>query len=343
MEFLDPLTSPEWCDERDATLGTHFFQTPNWMRTLHSAYGYRPILARLLDKGQTRISLPLMEVESSLTGKRGISLPFTDYCGPIGPHPSEFPELVDALLDFGAKRSWKYLELRDGAEFFENAPPSTSFWRHELSLALPEATLFSNLSSSTRRAIRKSERSPNLRVSGQLSIESLKQFYGLMQRSRKRQGLPPQPFRFFKSLFENALAQGKGRIFIAYANDRPIAGALFLHHGRHVIYKFGASDKRYQQYRANNLVMWRAILSYAAESFETLDFGRTSMDNEGLRRFKLGWGPSESKHSYLRYQFSTRQWVSCSDQSSGWHTRWFRLMPVPMLRAVGALMYKHIA
>ena len=342
VEYADPLVDSAWQSECAASPDATFFHTSHWMSSLRDAYGYRPLLARLVENEQTILSLPLMEVESRLTGKRGIALPFTDRCGPIGAQASAFPSLVASLLKTGAERSWKYLELRGGTELIENAPPSTRFWRHLRTLSLPEETLFASFSSSTRRAIRKAERS-DLRISDSLSIEALETFYALMQQSRKRHGLPPQPFRFFESLYRNALTQGKGRLLIAFSNETPIAGALFLHHNQNVLYKFGASDKRYQELRANNQIMWQAIRRYALEGYETLDFGRTSIGNEGLRRFKLGWGTAESTDSYLRYDFSKDRWIVSQDQSNGWSNRFFRLLPIPILRALGSLIYKHVA
>ena len=50
---------------------------------------------------------------------------------------------------------------------------------------------------------------------------------------------------------------------------------------------------KYQNLRANNLVMWEAIKYYSAKGFELFSFGITKPDNEGLRKFKLGWGASE--------------------------------------------------
>ena len=38
--------------------------------------------------------LPLMEVDSWLTGRRGISLPFTDECEPLYPDAESFKNLL---------------------------------------------------------------------------------------------------------------------------------------------------------------------------------------------------------------------------------------------------------
>jgi len=116
-----------------------------------------------------------------------------------------------------------------------------------------------------------------------------------------------------------------------------------LHFGRHAIYKFGASDEAQQQLRANNLVMWRAILHYASEGFADLDFGRTSLGNEGLRKFKLGWGARELAADYVRYDFRRSAYVPARDEAQGWHNQVFQALPLPLSRLAGSLLYRHIA
>jgi lipid II:glycine glycyltransferase (peptidoglycan interpeptide bridge formation enzyme) len=130
---------------------------------------------------------------------------------------------------------------------------------------------------------------------------------------------------------------------LARQAGQPVAGAVFLHFGRHAIYKFGASDEAHQQLRANNLVMWRAILHYASEGFSDLDFGRTSLGNDGLRKFKLGWGAGEEQVAYTRYDLRHSAYVTARDAAHGWHNRLFRALPPPLSRLAGALLYRHIA
>jgi lipid II:glycine glycyltransferase (peptidoglycan interpeptide bridge formation enzyme) len=130
---------------------------------------------------------------------------------------------------------------------------------------------------------------------------------------------------------------------LARSGNLPIAGAVFFHFGGHAIYKFGASDEAHQQLRANNLIMWRAIQYYAREGFVDLDFGRTSLNNAGLRKFKLGWGSHEEQIGYLRYNSNLGKFVTARDETQGWHTRVFQALPLPISRLAGTLLYRHIA
>lgn len=340
---LNPLASSVWDEEVRALDGATFFHSSAWANILHATYGYLPTyLAKTDARGRLTALLPLMEVSSWLTGRRGIGLPFTDLAEPLCADAPVFGELHAAALALGRTRGWKYVECRGGKHWLPEAPASTSFWRHVLRLDIGETALLSGFEDSVRRAIRKAERG-GLKIEFARSSESMQEFYQLMCLTRRRHGVPPQPWSFFANIQRYALAAGHGWIVLARQAGHAVAGAVFLHCGRHAIYKFGASDETRQQLRANNLVMWRAILHYASEDFSDLDFGRTSLGNEGLRKFKLGWGAEEKQVSYTRYDLRHSGYVSARDEAQGWHNRVFQALPLPMSRLAGALLYRHIA
>ena len=105
-----------------------------------------------------------------------------------------------------------------------------------------------------------------------------------------------------------------------------------------------ASDPLARESQANHLVLWRAIERYAKDGFHRLDFGRTSRNNDGLRRFKLAWRPTEYDLDYTRYDFRREGFVAGgNERTTGWHTRVFRLLPPFVSRLIGAIAYKHMA
>ena len=122
-----------------------------------------------------------------------------------------------------------------------------------------------------------------------------------------------------------------------------IAAAVHFYQGVQAIYKYGASDKSFQHLRGNNLVMWEAIKWHVRQGSTSLDMGRTSLVNDGVRRFKLGWGVEESIIEYLKYDLRRECFMSESDGSFGWHNRFFQLMPVSLSRMIGAVLYRHWA
>jgi lipid II:glycine glycyltransferase (peptidoglycan interpeptide bridge formation enzyme) len=127
--------------------------------------------------------------------------------------------------------------------------------------------------------------------------------------TRRRQGLPPQPLRFFENIAQYVLAHGHGFVATARWEGKPLAAGVFFHHGRKAFYKFGASDYAFQGLRPNNILFWEVIKRYVDQGIDTLHLGRTSLGNEGLWRFKLGFGALEERIEYYKYDFIRRTFV----------------------------------
>ena len=134
-----------------------------------------------------------------------------------------------------------------------------------------------------------------------------------------------------------------GIIALAVYKDTCIAGALYLHLGEKAVYKFGASNSKYQNLRPNDLVMAEAIKWYSTRGFKSLSLGRTSLENSGLRQFKNGWGAAESTISYCKYDILKDELVIEKAKTEGFHTKIFSKMPLPLLRLTGSLLYRHAA
>ena len=75
---VSPLEKPGW----DKMVMTHrdasFFHSKSWAGVLHDTYGHTPHYFCTGNDEQLSAVLPVMEVNSPLTGRRGVSLPFTD-------------------------------------------------------------------------------------------------------------------------------------------------------------------------------------------------------------------------------------------------------------------------
>lgn len=337
---LNPLGDSAW-DQKIADLpGASFFHRSAWTRVLHDTYGYQPVYFVRPEGTKYTAALPMMEVDSWATGRRGVSLPFTDLCEPIG---SSSVDLIDAVMTHARERNWKSCEFRGGRPGNGHAVASNSYFGHTLDLRHDESALFAMASSATRRAVRKAQKS-SVTIQFAHSPESVREFYGLLCETRRRLGVPPQPFSFFANIQRHVLATGQGCVVLARHDGKAIAGAVFFHAGKIALYKFGASTEAMQHLRGNNLVMWSAIEWHAKMGFETLDFGRTSVSNEGLRDYKLSWGATEHTINYYKYDLRQRAFVTQRDQAEGgWHNRIFRNSPICASRLIGSMLYKHIA
>ena len=341
LQIVDPNQYPNWDELLISTPGSSFFHTSSWAKVLKEAYGYTPKYFTEFDGGRISTLLPIMEVKSFLTGKRGVSLPFTDYCEPIVSDGINFQEILNFVLAEGKERNWKYLELRSFKDLSPFAFPSLTYLGHTLNLSDKEDQIFSSFRDSTKRNIKKANKE-GVKVKIFHSLDSVKEFYRLNSITRKEHGLPPQPVHFFRRIYDHIISKKFGFVILASYQKRNIAGGVYFHFGENAVYKYGASDKNYQHLRANNLIMSEAIKWYSQNGYKSLCFGRTEPENLGLIQFKSGWGTTEQRINYYRYNFKKEAFVSGSSKVTGFHTRIFNKIPIPILNWIGSILYRHV-
>jgi len=261
-----------------------------------------------MDDGKLLALIPIMGVNSFLTGRRGVSLPFTDYCKPIIGNGIPFQNLFEHIVENGKKYGWKSLELRSSSNLLPSTLPSLTFLGHVLDLSQNEEQIFQNFRDSTKRNTKKATKE-GVEVKIDHSLGSVKEFYRLNCMTRREHGLPPQPFYFFKKIYDHVISKGLGMVVLASLDKENVAGAIYFHFGEKAVFKYGASDKTFQHLRANNLVMWEAIRWYSQNGYKSLCFGRTEPENQGLIQFKSGWGATEQPIHYYRYDLRKGSFV----------------------------------
>ena len=342
VAFLDPRSSDEWDTDTATFPHASFFHGTTWSRILADTYGFLPAYLKA-NHSTVPSLLPIMEVNSPITGRRGVSLPFTDECNPLAADDDSFTTLFRAALNQLTARKWRYLEFRGEYSVLAGAPAVARFFGHEIKLnGRDTGAVYANCSGSARGAVKKAEKS-GVQIEICRGPEDMEAFYSLLCQTRKRHGNPPQPIRFFREIHRHAIERDAGLLLLAKHQGELVAGAIFLHSDRCAIYKYAASDIKYRHLSANNLVFWHALEWYVNRRYDRMQLGRTSLDNDGLRRFKRGWGAREYSINYFRYSSDQRDFVPGADKSSGWQTRIFRLLPAGISRCVGAIAYKHIA
>jgi hypothetical protein len=282
-----------------------------------------------------------MGIKSILTGKRGVSLPFSDHCEPVISHDRHFTELWNYIIDFGKRSGWKLIELRGKKPFLHDIVPSSYYYGHTLDLSLNEENVFSYFRDSTKRNIRKAIRE-QVKATICNSLDSVKEFYRLNCITRKHHALPPQPFHFFDRVHEHIICKNQGIVVLASYKHKVIASAVCFHFGKKAIYKYGASDRGYQHLRANNLVMWTAIRWYCQNGYNVFDMGRTEPKNNGLNQFKAGWGTQKQVIPYYKYNIAKQAFMTKNSDVSFFSEKLFHNIPIPLLRIIGILAYKHI-
>jgi hypothetical protein len=340
VKVVNPVNDHQWNKMLLDCHHSSIFHSANWARVLAESYRYAPSYFSLWEGKTLKGCLPVMEVKSLLTGRRGVSVTFSDYCGSLVSDEAAFRLLFDSVLQHGRTNGWRYLELR-GERFLDAEKPAMTYGHHVIDLDQDEKVMWGRLRDSTARNVKKAIKQ-GVTVQITQSLNGVRDFYALHCLTRKRHGLPPQPLYFFEKLHEHVISQGLGFTALASQGELTVAAIICLHFGSNAVYKYGASDETYQHLRANNLVMWESMIKCAREGYRSFSLGRTDLDNEGLLSFKNGWGGSKTLLNYHRYDFASSSFLCESPQGEKAYTKLLRKLPVSVLRMLGRLAYRHI-
>ena len=340
--YHNPLAEPGW----DAMVAAHpagsFFHTTPWARVLLESYGYRPVYFTVVENGALQALLPVMEIRSVFTGRRGVSLPFSDYAEPFSPQEEQYRSLVNSAVKYGMRSGWKTLEIRGGACPWAEGVASREFLGHRLDLARGESEIHAGFRTNLKRNLARA-RKEGVKVDILHSADAMEEYFRLHCITRKGHGIPPQPRKFFRKIQEHVIGRRMGAVALATHKDRVVAGAVYFHHGKKAMYKYGASSDAGRQVRANNLVMWEAVRWYREKGFSELCFGRTEPSDEGLREYKRSYGNRELALPYYKFDIARNRAVAKPAENGAGHLeRYFRKVPIPVSRIVGSLVYRHI-
>ena len=98
IQIINPIEYEGWDDLLLSTQDYSFFHSSAWAKVLKEAYHYSPTYFTIFDNGNLKALVPVMQVDSFLTGKRGVSLPFTDYSDAVLCNGLAFDDLLHEIL-----------------------------------------------------------------------------------------------------------------------------------------------------------------------------------------------------------------------------------------------------
>jgi CelD/BcsL family acetyltransferase involved in cellulose biosynthesis len=339
---VDPLSDARWPALVAAHPQASAFHTRAWLTALQATYGYRPLVLTTSppDKPLTD-ALVLCEVNSRVTGRRLVSLPFSDHCEPLLSDPANLERLL--LHGRGAVEQGRYkrLEIRPHAakgDEVRGFQPQGGAVLHRLDLTAPADQLFRSFHKDCiQRKIRRAERE-NLVYEEGSSEQQLKDFYRLMTMTRRRHGLPPQPLRWFRAL---VAAFGPDlKIRIVRKDGVAVASIVTLSHRQTMVYKYGCSDASANKFGGTPMLFWQTIQEAKRNGQTVLDMGRSDLEDPGLSVFKEHWGSVPTPLTYWRYPAEHSrprpQW------QKKWANRAIEASPNLILQLAGNLLYRHV-
>jgi len=345
---LDPTADERWTNFLDRHPKASIFHTPGWIRALEKTYRYKPIVYTTSCPGEElRNGLVFCLVDSWITGRRLVSLPFSDYCDPLCDSTLDFSRLANELYIQCDREKWKYVELRPAVSCQCGLDAETSFlqgkkfYLHRLDLSPELNVIYEGFDKNNiKRRIQHAERADLVERRGRCE-KLLKQFYRLFTITRARHHVPPSPYAWFRNL-----AQFLGDAFeirIAYRGNSAAAAILLLRFKDTVYFKYGCSDAQQNHLGATPWLFWRAIQDAKRIGATTFDFGRTEEGNPGLLVFKNHWVPTPQIVVYRRYTNKKTQPSPQESRSLRLAESVFSHLPRIALRLAGQIFYRHIA
>ena len=339
IKYINPIDNPEWLKFISNHKDSNIFHHPNWLRVLKNQYNYKTSAVCLYDDGIMKAGLPYCETHS-ITGKRKIvSLPFSDFCNPLYNSEDELNELLKAIIFRSEHKKISSIEINSdlkGMNSFIRVPDSVV---HLFEIKNSEEELMKSFHDSKRRGIKKALKE-DLEVIISKDYDAVQSFFNLHLQTRKSKGIPVQPHSFFKEIFNCIIKEGNGFIILVKKENIDIAATMFLYFNSVLTYKYNASDIKYQHLRPNNLIVWHSLLEAIRLGLRYYDFGKSDLDNIGLREFKSQWGGVERVNIFSYYPAFSEHELFCTLKDKI-VSPMIRNSPVFVCRLIGELGYKY--
>ncbi len=340
--------STSWSESLKEQIKGMFYYDQRWLNLLATFYGYRvmPLTTTNADNQVTGF-LPLCYINSPLTGRRLVSLPFSDYCPLLAVDEANTAQLIEQALNLAQERRVKYLELRSGVNnvLTERADFTSNNLYVNWVLPLPPRPedAWSGLRKPVQHQIKKSQKA-GVQIRAAQKREDMDIYHRLHVKTRtKKHGMPAQARNFFLALWDTFAPTNAMRLLLAEYEGTPVAGIIIFASGSTLHYAYGASDENYLKLAPNNLLFWDAITWGSANGYKSLDLGRTACDNQGLMEFKRRWGAVQEPLPYYYYPHTAGL---ASTSESSWKflllTNNWRKLPLSVAGRLGGYVYKHL-
>jgi len=337
---VDPRLDARWTALVESHPDSSVFHTVDWLNALERTYRYTPRVFTTTPPGSPLLNgIAFCQVDSWLTGSRLVSLPFSDHCEPLIHGDEDLPELLSHIASQTAGKL-RYSEIRP--RMMEMSVPNFRvtgrFSFHALDLEPGIDELYSHLhKDSIQRKIQRAGREGVVVEEGR-SEQLLNQYYGLLMLTRRRHGVPPQPYRWFRNLTE--CFGPRLTIYVARLRDRPIASILTLRHKKSIVYKYGCSDAHFHNAGGMPQLFWHVIQQAKSEERTEMDLGRSEEDNPGLIQFKNRLGAKCTTISYWR-RSSRVSTESSNQQQNHLRSKVLSRLPDILFRLSGEIFYRH--
>lgn len=349
VHIIDPSSDSRWNDFVEKHPLGCIFHHSVWKEVLEKTFPQLKSFYFIAEDSDASIrgAIPFFWVNSWITGSRFVSLPFSLYCDPLVETQRIFNLLIKDIVEKQRQIDAGFIVIR--TRFVSDLFTDTDFKQfigyknHTLILdSSLEAIKGSFHRSCVRQRINRAEQS-HVTVTEACSESDVKCFYDLYYITRKKIGFPPQPYRFYRNMWDILYPRNMLGILIAKYQDQPVSSLLFLKYKQRVHAEYMGTDDNFLDHSPNILLFWKAIQLVKAEGYRFFDFGGSAINNLNLIAFKRRWGTVEEDISH--YYFPNIKGLSSELEQSVKYKLLTKLspkLPDRIFKWTGQLLYRHL-
>lgn len=338
LHEIDPLVDHRWADLVQRSRCATIFHSPEWLAALCQTYGYEAVAFTDARPGEPlRNASVFCRIRSWITGRRLVSLPFSDHCDPLLETTDNMAAMLTSLkLQVGPDAD--YIEVRPRASVsLDGFDAVAGFHTHSIDLTRDLTEIYAGFHRNhVQRTIRKAERL-GLRIETGCTAGLLEDFYSLHAMTRRRHGVPVQPLRWFRNLvkyFGERLT-----VYLSRYDGLPASAILTVNYGSALVFKYGGSNVALNRFGGSPPLFWSAIKDAKAAGLTEFDLGRSDLSNPGLTAFKNHLGAQCRSLNYYRYTRRHPSAVAHWARTVG--ETLYPLVPTKIQARIGSRLYGH--
>lgn len=285
--------------------------------------------------------LPIYRLKRTLGRNCWVSIPYATISDPLADNPDSIKALFRTLLEHPLTKNCS-IEVRTSTKLppIPNFKPCTGYIQHQIILNDNEKEIFKRFhKKSVQQRIRQAI-THGLKLKIGKSLDDVSVFYQIYIRMRKEQGLPPQPYSFFKNMWQQLYPINNLELLLAEKDGEIIAGCWALKNRWLYSFEYLARAARSDKLRCAYFLNWHGVRRAIQEGISIVSFARTSIKNTGLNAYKCNWGTVEVPYYDLTYpireihredRFMYKVIKKCSSK-----------LPLPLFRLLGEAIYRII-
>lgn len=306
---------PEYADLFHSDRGAMLYESPFWLEMLNETLHLPVRLLGTWEGEELGAAIPFMVSPGNSTAPVINSLPFFGSIGGVvsgktgAGREIHLRSLLSALLrragSEGAVSVNVICRPNDPLErvYRETLQPDFEDARTTFVLDLPspskhaEEIFMRGFAGRTRTGLRKAMKQ-DFKVARVLDAEGTEILYRLHCENMDAIGGLIKP-RSFMDAVKTRLGQGSAEIWVVKNRGEVVAGALFFVIRDMAEYYMSGLSRLFREYQPLSLLIFEAIKDFSARGIRLFNFGGTWPTQEGLRRFKSGWGARTLPYRYF--------------------------------------------